>query len=139
MTRNYETVFIVHPSATDQKLGDIKTRNQQIIENFQGKVVHVDDWGKKKLTYPIRKELKGHYFCLTYTANTSCVAELERNMRINEDIMRFITVKLDDKIDPLAGIAAFKSRLEAQARRERERMKERERFERPGPMDDEIV
>jgi small subunit ribosomal protein S6 len=120
-TRNYETVFIANPHAPDQKVQDINARNQQIIESMSGKILHLDDWGKKKMAYPIRKEAKGHYFCLTYKANTKAVAELERNMRINEDVFRFLTVKIDEKVDPMQAIEAYKRKLEAHAKREKER------------------
>ena len=120
-TRNYETVFITNPHAPEAKVGEINSRNQQIIENFSGKVFQLDDWGKKKMAYAINKEPKGHYFCLTYKANTSAVAEIERNLRINEDIFRFLTVKLDEKVDPLQAIEAYKRKLEAHAKREKER------------------
>ncbi len=120
-TRNYETVFIVNPGASDAKVAEVNTRNQQIIQSTKGKVLHLDDWGKKRMAYQINKELKGHYFCLTYEADTRCVAELERNMRINEDVFRFLTVKLDEKVDPMAAIEAYKRKLEAHAKREKER------------------
>lgn len=121
MTRNYETVFIASPNATESRLSEINNRNQQIVESFKGKVLNLDNWGKKRLAYAIRKENKGHYFCLTYKADTKCVAELERNLRISEDVFRFLTVKIDDKVDPMAAIAAYKTRLEFHAKREKER------------------
>jgi small subunit ribosomal protein S6 len=120
-TRNYETVFIVNPHAPESKVQELNNRNQQIIDTYQGKVILLDDWGKKKMAYPIRKEAKGHYFCLTYSANTKAVAEIERNMRINEEIFRFLTVKIDEKVDPLAAIEFYKKKLEAHAKREKER------------------
>jgi small subunit ribosomal protein S6 len=119
--RNYETVFIINPATPETRLKDLNAKTQQIIESFKGKVLHLDDWGKRKMAYAINKEPKGHYLCLTYTANNQCVAEIERNMRINEDIMRFLTVKIDDKVDPMAAIAAFKRRQEAHVKREKER------------------
>jgi small subunit ribosomal protein S6 len=120
-TRNYETVFITSPQTPDQKIQEINARNQQIIENYKGKVLHLDDWGKKRMAYPIRKEPKGHYFCLTYKADNACVAEIERNMRINEEVFRFITVKISEKVDPMQAIEAYKRKLEAHAKREKER------------------
>src|SRR5690348_5146419 len=120
-TRNYETVFITNPHAADSRVSEFNSRNQQIVESFGGKVYHLDDWGKKKLAYPIRKENKGHYFCLTYKADNRCVAELERNMRINEEIFRFLTVKLEEKVDPMQAIEAYKRKLEAHAKREKEK------------------
>jgi small subunit ribosomal protein S6 len=120
-TRNYETVFIANPHTPDAKVQELNAKNQQIIESYSGKVLNLDDWGKKKMAYHIQKEPKGHYFCLTYTANTKAVAELERAMRINEDVFRFLTVKIDEKVDPMAAIEAYKRKLEAHAKREKER------------------
>ncbi|MBK9293717.1 MAG: 30S ribosomal protein S6 [Oligoflexia bacterium] len=127
MNRNYETVFITHPGASETRLGEIHARNKQIIEGAKGKVLNLDDWGKKKLSFPIKKENKGHYFCLTYNADTTCVAEIERNMRINEDVFRFLTVSIDEKVDPMQAIAEYKNKLEARARREKERAEEEKR------------
>ena len=137
-TRNYETIFILNPNAPEARVGEVNARNQQIIESFNGKLLHLDDWGKKKMAYPIRKESKGHYFCLTYKANTSCVSEIERNMRINENVFRFLSVKIDEKVDPMAAIESYKRKLEAHAKREKERAerdaeKNSERGERGGP------
>ncbi|MCC6278829.1 MAG: 30S ribosomal protein S6 [Oligoflexia bacterium] len=120
-TRNYETVFITNPMAPEAKVSELKARVNQIIEASKGRVINWDDWGKRKMAYPIRKEHKGHYFCFTYSADNKGVAELERNLRINEDVFRFLTVKLDEKVDPLQAIQAFKTRLEAHAKREKER------------------
>jgi small subunit ribosomal protein S6 len=120
-TRNYETIFIVNPNAPETKVSEINTRNQQIVESSKGKVLHLDDWGKKKMAYHIEKEAKGHYFCLTYSADTKCVAEIERNLRINENIFRFLSVKIDEKVDPMAAIESYKKKLEAHAKREKER------------------
>jgi small subunit ribosomal protein S6 len=120
-TRNYETIFIVNPNAPEARVSEINSRNQQIIESSKGAVLQLDDWGKKKMAYQIEKEPKGHYFCLTYKADTKCVAEIERNLRINENIFRFLSVKIDETVDPLQAIEAYKRKLEAHAKREKER------------------
>lgn len=148
LTRNYETVYILSPNAPEQRIGDVNARNKQIIESSRGKVLNLDDWGKRKLAYTINKENKGHYFCLTYSADTNCVAELERNMRINEDVFRFLTVRLEEDVDPMEAIAAFKLRQEAHAKREKEKAerdaergmdrRSHDRF-RPGPRVEKMV
>jgi small subunit ribosomal protein S6 len=124
MNRNYETVFITNPNTTEARLTELHNRTKQTIEASKGKILNLDDWGKRKLAYPIKKETKGHYYCLTYNADTACVAELERSMRINEDVVRFLTVKIDEKVDPMAAIMAYKNKLEARAKREKERAEE---------------
>ncbi len=137
MTRNYETIFITNPNATEPRMVELHNKNKSIIEAAKGKLLNMDDWGKKKLTYPIQKELKGHYFCMTFNADTTAVAELERSMRINEDIFRFLTVKIDDKVDPMAAIAAYKGKLEARAKREKERAEE-EKARRQQQVEEEV-
>lgn len=121
MTRNYETVFIASPALADARINEIKEKSRQVIEAHSGKVLNVDDWGKRRMSYPINKEFKGHYVCFTYSGDNGCVAELERNMRINEDIIRFLTIKIDEKVDPMTAIQEYKKRLEAHAKREKER------------------
>jgi small subunit ribosomal protein S6 len=127
MNRNYEVVFITNPATSEARLTELHARNKQIIENAKGKILLLDDWGKRKLSFPIKKEMKGHYFCLTYSADTTCVAEMERNMRINEDVFRFLTVKIDEKIDPMVAIQEYKNKLEARARMQKERAEEEKR------------
>ena len=97
MTRNYETIFIAKTSLMDARVAEIKEKTRQVIEAHKGKILNVDDWGKRRMSYPIQKEFKGHYICLTYSGDNGCVAELERNMRINEDIIRFVAVNVEDK------------------------------------------
>lgn len=121
LPRNYETIYIANPSISDTRVAEINTRIKQVIEGAQGKLLNTDLWGKRKMAYPIQKENKGYYVYLTYSANNECVAEIERNLRINEDIFRFLTVKMEEGVDPMAAVAEYKKRLEAHARRERER------------------
>lgn len=135
-TRNYETVFITRQDLTEARLNELNTKLQQIVEAHKGKVLTHDNWGKRKFSYPIDKEARGNYTFLLYSGDNAAVAELERNMRISDDVLRFITVKLDDRIDPLKNYTDFKARLAAQAQRAQERQ-ERDREERAARGGDE--
>ncbi len=119
--RNYETLFIIKSDATEAKIAEVHKKNQAIIESFQGKVVNLDVWGKRKFAHPVNKETRGNYFHLMFTASTDCVAEMERNMRISDDVVRFISVRLEDEKEPMTLLAEFKARLAAHSKREQER------------------
>lgn len=120
-THNYETIFIANIGSTEARLQEINDKNKGTIEKLKGKFLNLDDWGKRRLAYPIQKEYKGHYYCLTYSGDNQLVSELERGLRLDENVVRFMTVKLDKKVDPMVAIAEYKKRLEAHAKREKER------------------
>ena len=95
----YETVFITRVDMTDDALKALKDRLIAIIPNFKGELVYQEDWGKRKLAYPIHKETRGHYTYLVYTGQGDIVAELERNLRLNEFVIRFMTINLAKEFD----------------------------------------
>lgn len=97
--KRYETIYIVVPDLTDDDYKSIQTWAKNIIQNQGGLVAQVEDWGKKKLAYPIRKKVKGAYTLLNYFGNQQAVSELERHFRIKEDILRFLTIKLEDEAE----------------------------------------
>lgn len=128
----YETIFITSPDLSDEVLKGLKDRLSPIVEQFGGKMVLTEDWGKRKLAYPIRKETRGHYSYFVYTGNPGVVHEVERNLRIQEHILRFLTVNLDQVFDS----EQFQKRradLQAAAKR-REEERESRREERGGYM-----
>jgi len=97
--RHYETMFILKPTLTDGE----KERNVESIKNVitqnGGEVVAVDNIGVRELAYPINKFERGHYYIIYYKAPANAVLELERQMRYNEDLLRFMTVKYETKKD----------------------------------------
>lgn len=96
----YETTFITRTDISDENLKTFNEKLKGIIEAHGGQLIAVEDWGRRRLAYPIQKETRGHYTYLLYTGNNTLVAELERNIRINESVMRFLSVKLGDDFDP---------------------------------------
>lgn len=95
----YETTFILSPEVTDDQKNTFLEKIKTIIKSHDGNVLSVEDWGRRRLAYPIRKESKGLYTYIVFTGNNALVAEIERNYRINEQVMRFLTVKLMDDFD----------------------------------------
>jgi small subunit ribosomal protein S6 len=98
--RKYETFFIVDPDLPDETNSVVDSKVQSIVSANGGEVLIYTPWGKRKLAYPIRKRTRGLYVLMEYSGGPDMVAELERNLRIDERILKFITVKLDDRFDP---------------------------------------
>ena len=90
--RQYELTFIVHPDLDDTAFKELIERVQGWITEAGGKVEKVDLWGKRKLAYLIRKQEEGQYVLMQTEMEPSFCAELERNLRLQEPVMRFLIV-----------------------------------------------
>jgi len=120
--RPYEAVILVHPDASEEEQKALFKKNKAIIEEqFGGSVKHLDVWGKRTLANPIEKLRKAVYFHTTFEANPQAVAELERTMRINDRVVRFMHTRLEDGTDLGEFVEGFKKTLAESAARERER------------------
>ncbi|MGK5090272.1 30S ribosomal protein S6 [Bdellovibrionota bacterium FG-2] len=122
----YETTVITRAEMTDEGLKTLQEKIATIVTSFGGSVVLSEDWGKRKLAYTIQKETRGHYTFTVYSGKGGVVHEIERNLRIHDHVLRFLTVNLAEEFD--AEIYR-KSRVDAQAaakRREDEREARRE-------------
>jgi small subunit ribosomal protein S6 len=95
----YETTFIHSPDVTDESLATLKKKLEGVIASFGGELVQTDDWGKRKLAYPIRKETRGHYTFMLYTGKPGVVAEMERTLRIQDNVIRFLSINLEQEFD----------------------------------------
>lgn len=91
----YETLTILHPELPETRLKEMCTWMQGIVENGQGKILQVDEWGMRNLAYRIRKQKRGYYVRLEYDASPAALQELERNFRLSEDVMRFMSIVRD--------------------------------------------
>ncbi len=98
MERHYETVCIVKPDIGEDAIKGIITRATSVVEDNDGKDVLVDEWGRRKLAYPIQKKNEGFYFVITYTSPPPANKELERILKLNEDVLRYQTVGLKVRV-----------------------------------------
>ena len=98
--RKYETFFIVDPELTEETHTLAGEKLKGIVHADGGTVLTYVSWGKKKLAYPVKKRNQGLYILMEYAGGPELVAELERNMRLDERVLKFITVKLEDRFDP---------------------------------------
>ena len=97
--RRYETVFILPSDSDEGKKKDILDRLDGVVETGGGIRIKREDWGVRRLAYPVKNQPKGHYFLLDFVGTAQIVAELERHMRMLEDVHRFLTVKTEDRVD----------------------------------------
>lgn len=109
--RRYETIFIADPDLQDDVRADLFDKFKNLIEQEKGIIVSLDDWGNRKLAYEIRKKARGHYVCLTYGGTGALVNELERNFRLDDKVLKFMTILLDKDVDP----DALAQEIEAEA------------------------
>jgi small subunit ribosomal protein S6 len=96
--RKYEIVFILDPDVKDQARTVLFDRVKNIITKENGILLDFDEWGNKKLAYEIKKKLRGFYVCITYGGTGSLVKELERNLRLSDDVLKFMTLLLSDDV-----------------------------------------
>ena len=100
--REFETIYVLRPNTSNDGVAEVNNRVRGIIEERGGKVLKVDNWGKRRLAYEVKKERKGIYLYWQYLAAHGTVEEVERNMRMLDHVLRFMTIKLDKDIDPNA-------------------------------------
>lgn len=110
--KEYETVYITQPDLTDKQIGQLNDRVKSIVEKNNGTLFFARSMGTKKLAYPIAKRTKGIYYCLDYAAEGPAVQEMERMFRLNEDVIRFLTVEKAKKVDVEARRAEIAARGE---------------------------
>ena len=91
----YETVFIANPVLSAVQMKEAVAKFRDLITNNQGEIIHEEDWGLKKLAYPIQKKTTGFYYLIEFKSNSEFVLKLETEFRRDERIMRFLTIKLD--------------------------------------------
>lgn len=94
---NYETLFVLKPELEEEAVKANIAKFSDIITNGGGEIVSVDEWGKKKLAYPIDYKTEGFYVLTTFKAGGELPRELERNFRITEDVLRFLVKRTDRK------------------------------------------
>lgn len=118
---NYESVIILDPSLSEDEQKSFFQKNKVIVENYDGSVKAVDTWGTRPLANEINKLSRGAYFYSVFNGNSSCVAELERTMRINDKVLRFTHIKLDSDVELEKHYENYKEQLLESKKRYEER------------------
>lgn len=132
----YETTYITRAEMGDDQLKALQERLNGVVAQFKGELVLSEDWGTKRMAYKINKEQRGRYTHFVYTGEGNVVAEIERNLRLNDHVMRFLSVNIAKEFDQdaytkrrdLVKAQAKKREEEREARRE-EREAARRKYE----------
>jgi len=95
--RKYEVMYIIKPDLEEEKYAAIIEKYNALIQNNGGEVLKVEPWGKRRLAYEINKIREGYYVLLHMACENDFPAELERNFKIAEEIMRFLVIRIDEK------------------------------------------
>lgn len=99
MVRKYEVLYILKHDSAPEKTDATRAKMRDIIESQGGMLIKEDVWGKRKLAFEVKKYQKGIYVQLVFLAKPDSINELERNLKINAEVIRFLTVKLKDEIN----------------------------------------
>jgi len=89
----YETLFVVKPTLAEEEIAATITKVKDVLVKEGAELVGTNDMGMKRLAYPVQKHERGHYTVLFYKAEGTVINELERNLKISEDVIKFLTVK----------------------------------------------
>ena len=114
----YETVFVLRGDMTSSQVEDDVGSFKKIIEDGKGKLLKEENWGLRSLAYKIKKNKKGHYILLETESPVAAIAELERKLGLSEDVLRFITVRREEKSKGQSAILNEKDYKEFRGERE---------------------
>ena len=97
--KRYETIYIANPNLEDDALKEVVAKFSDVVEKKKGSIVKIDDWGKRKLAYEVKRFDKGHYVLLDFCGFPDAVTELERTLKLDDRILKYLTVKIEDDIE----------------------------------------
>jgi len=96
--RRYETIYILRPSLNEEEINKVIENTNQIILDEEGTIIELNKWGMKKLAYLIKKETQGFFIYCDYAGNPKAVSEIERKFRIDDSVLRYMTIKTAESI-----------------------------------------
>ena len=97
MVKNYESVIIINATLEEEQVESVITKIVDAIKVNGGEIIEVDKWGRKRLAYPIQKSKSGYYLLIRYDAPSPLISKFERMLRLDENVIRYITILLDKK------------------------------------------
>lgn len=109
--RRYESLVILDPDLPDEDIVGFTERYSELIKTSGGEIIKIEDWGSKKLAYLVKKRDRGRYILIDFVGLPAVITEMERQFKISEEVMKFLSVKLDDSVD----LDAFKAAQEPPA------------------------
>ena len=95
--RKYESIFILDPDLEETQAQSVIEKAKGIITQGSGEILKVEDWGKRKLAYEVKKKPKGHYILIHFVGSPALLSELERNFRVMDAVIKFQSVRLGER------------------------------------------
>lgn len=117
MKRKYEIGFVINPEASEEDVKKIIDSVVGIIQKAEGVIENIDEWGRRKLAYPIQKHTEGIYIFINTEMLGSTFFEVERRLKLSEKVMRFVILRLDDKLKKANKLVKKWKRLEKLSRK----------------------
>ncbi len=96
-TKHYESVIVINATLEDPQIEQIISTVQSNLKSIDGEIIDTENWGRKRLAYTIDNAKTGYYFITRFTAEPSVIKEFERNLKLDENIIRYMTIALDKK------------------------------------------
>jgi small subunit ribosomal protein S6 len=100
--RMYETIIIVQPDLGEEETKALTAKVQEVISGMKGDFKRLEDWGARKLAYPINKFNRGRYYFLRFDGDAPLIAELERRLRLDDKVLRYQSVRIEKEAPPPA-------------------------------------
>lgn len=120
MKRKYEIGFIINPEASEEDVKKIIDAVVVIIKKYEGNIENIDEWGRRRLAYPIKKHNEGIYIFINTEMLGAGFFEVERRLKLSEKVMRFVILRLDDKFKKANKLTKKWKRMEKLSRRAQE-------------------
>src|SRR4030043_2099987 len=95
--RKYETIFILDPDLEDEQALSANEKVKGTTTQTKGEILKVEDWGKRKLAYEVKKKPKGHYILIHFMGSPALLSELERNFRVMDAVIKFQSIRFDER------------------------------------------
>ena len=115
-SRQYELVYIVTPDASDQDVADLHTQIEQIIQRYNGTFDKTENWGRRKLAYEIGKHREGTYVVETITGSGELMKEIDRRLRVIDQVIRHLVVRVDEELRVAERTRAARQAMSARRR-----------------------
>jgi small subunit ribosomal protein S6 len=98
--KRYETIYIVNPNLDADSIKEVITKFSEQIKKLKGYIVKVNEWGKRRLAYEVKRFDKGYYVMLDFCGLPGVVKELERGLKLDDRVLKYLTVKVGEDVDP---------------------------------------
>jgi small subunit ribosomal protein S6 len=98
--RNYETIFVVNPTLGEEDFKEVLNKYSALVERQRGILIRVEEWGVQRLAHPVKRFDKGSFVLMNYCGPSGVTSELERDLKLDDRIFRFQTVKIAEDVDP---------------------------------------